>query len=81
MFFVYVLVSEKDGSTYIGYTNDIEKRLLEHNSGKTKSLQSKLPMKLVYSESFETKTEAIKRERQLKNSSWHKNELFNRIFG
>jgi len=34
MFYVYILKSEKDGKLYIGYTNDLKRRLEEHNSGK-----------------------------------------------
>lgn len=80
MFFVYVLKSLKDGSTYIGYTSDLDKRLEQHNAGKTKSIKSKIPFKLIYHETFENKTEAIKRELKLKKSSYEKEKLFKRIF-
>ena len=80
MFFVYVLKSLKDGSTYIGYTEDLENPLKSHNSGQTRSIKSKLPMKLVYFEEYESKTEARKRELKLKNNSWEKSQLFKRIF-
>ena len=55
MFFVYVLVSEVDSSTYVGFTSNLDERLKAHNSGKTKSIKHKLPMKLVYFEEYETK--------------------------
>ena len=80
MFFVYVLVSLKDGSTYIGYTEDLEKRLNQHNSGQTRSLKSKLPVKLVYFEEYGSKSDARKRELRLKNNSWEKEQLFKKIF-
>jgi len=80
MFFVYVLKSEKDDSTYIGFTQDLEKRLLEHNAGKTKSIKHKLPMKLEYYEAFHSKTIARKREIELKKNSFAKEQLYKRIF-
>lgn len=80
MFFVYVLKSEKDGSTYVGFTSDLEVRLSSHNAGKTKSLRSKLPMKLVYYEAYLTKSQAIEREQELKKNRFAKEQLFKRIF-
>ena len=80
MFFVYVIQSLKDSTTYIGFTEDIEKRLKEHNAGKTKSIKHKIPFKLVHIEKYETKTEARKRELLLKNNSWEKEKLYKKIF-
>ncbi|MCC6690670.1 MAG: GIY-YIG nuclease family protein [Bacteroidia bacterium] len=80
MFFVYVLESLKDSTTYIGFTEDVEKRLDQHNSGQTRSLKKKLPLRLVYVEEYESKTEARKRELKLKNSSWEKEQLYKKIF-
>ena len=80
MFFVYVLKSLKDGTTYIGSTEDLDKRLKDHNQGKTKSIKHKLPMELVYYEAYKTKTLARKREIQLKTNSSEKEKLYNRIF-
>ncbi len=65
-YYVYVLRTQKDGRLYTGYTSDIEKRLRDHNTGSTKSLRYRRPLKLVYFEEFETKTEAIARERYFK---------------
>ena len=80
MFFVYILKSDKDGSTYTGFTSDLEKRLNQHNAGKTKSIKSKLPMKLVYFESYETKELALQREQELKKNRFAKEQLFKKIF-
>jgi putative endonuclease len=66
MFTVYILKSLKDGKYYIGATNDLEERLIEHRLGKTKSLKNRLPVKLIYTEEFETKHEALMREKQIK---------------
>jgi len=65
-FFVYILQSQFDQSFYIGYTRNITQRLGEHNSGKSRYTSKKIPWKLVYTERFTTKTEALKRERFLK---------------
>ena len=79
MFFVYVIESLSDGSRYIGYSKDPQKRLAEHNRGKTKSMKSKIPYRVVNIESFDSKTDARKREIQLKKSYWHRKQLFDRI--
>ena len=67
MFYIYVLKSLKDNKTYIGYTNNIEVRLAKHNSGQVKSTKHRLPLKLLFSEEFETSPEARKRELYWKN--------------
>ncbi|MEL1242167.1 GIY-YIG nuclease family protein [Flavobacterium flavipallidum] len=63
---VYVLESEIDGRFYKGHTVDIEKRVKEHNAGKTKSTKGYRPWKLVYFEIFETREEAVLREKYFK---------------
>ena len=80
MFYVYVLQSDKDKTTYIGFTEDLRKRLAEHNSGKAKSVKHKLPLCLVYYEAYKDKTQARKRELELKNNRSKKEELYKRIF-
>lgn len=66
MEYVYILQSEKNGRYYVGSTNDLNRRLLEHNSGQTKSLKKLLPMKLIFSKSFNEKGKARKAEAHLK---------------
>jgi len=80
MFFVYVLKSLKDHTTYTGYCEDLEKRVKDHNQGKTKSTKHKIPLKLVYYEAYITKTLARKRELELKKNSAAKEQIFRRIF-
>lgn len=59
-----------DGSLYTGWTNDLEKRLEAHNSGKgSRYTRSRLPVELVYQEQFETKEEAMSREWHIKKLS------------
>jgi len=80
MYYVYVLQSKVDNSTYIGSTEDLRKRFKEHNQGKTKSIKHKRPYRLVYYEAYETKTQSRKREIELKNNGFEKEKLFFRIF-
>lgn len=69
MNYVYILECF-DNSLYTGYTNDLEKRVGIHNCGKgAKYTRCRLPVKLVYFEEFETKSEAMKREYSIKQLS------------
>lgn len=65
--FVYILECN-DKTLYIGYTNDLKKRVLAHNTLKTgaKYTKARRPVKLKYFEKFETKSLALKREAVLK---------------
>ncbi|MGB7054421.1 MAG: GIY-YIG nuclease family protein [bacterium] len=66
MWYVYILKC-RNNALYTGITNNIGRRLKEHNSGKGGSYtKSQLPVSLVYSESHGSKSEALKREIQLK---------------
>ena len=66
MFYTYVLRSKKNGRLYIGHTNDIERRLLEHNNSKTKSIRYMTPFEIIYKEEYDCNLEASRRERFLK---------------
>ena len=52
MYYVYILKSNKDDNLYIGYTNDLRRRLKEHNTSFSKATKSRLPLKLVYYEAY-----------------------------
>ncbi|MFH1875184.1 MAG: GIY-YIG nuclease family protein [Pseudomonadota bacterium] len=66
MHYIYIIQCADD-SYYTGYTNDIARRLKAHNQGKASRItRSKLPVKLVYKESFSQKSEALKREAEIK---------------
>ena len=62
MYHVYILKSERNGKHYIGYTEDLETRLLAHNSGKVRSTKAYKPYKLIYKEEYEDKNIARNRE-------------------
>jgi len=66
MYYVYILKSKKTSVYYTGYTKDIKERLKYHNSGKTRSLWKHRPLEIVRVEEYNSKLEAIKRERQIK---------------
>ncbi|MCX5750217.1 MAG: GIY-YIG nuclease family protein [Candidatus Saganbacteria bacterium] len=66
MYFVYILESLRNGKYYIGSTKDVEKRLREHNQGKTKSTKGLMPLEIVYTESYASCSEARKRESEIK---------------
>ncbi|MFH0988272.1 MAG: GIY-YIG nuclease family protein [Parcubacteria group bacterium] len=67
IFYVYVLRSQKNRYRYIGHTNDLNRRINEHNLGLTKSIRFQLPFVLEYFETFPTRVEAIRREKFLKS--------------
>jgi putative endonuclease len=65
--FIYILYSEKTDHYYIGSCADIETRLQRHNAGATFSTKHGRPWKVVYSETYDDKTKALKRENYLKS--------------
>lgn len=68
MFTTYVLHSEQHDKIYIGFTSELEQRLLSHNQLATKGWTIKFrPWKLIYKEEFATKSEAMKREKEPKS--------------
>jgi putative endonuclease len=71
-YFVYVLKSETHGTRYVGSSDNVEKRLLEHNNGKCRYTSGRSPWKLIYKESFTTRAEAMKREKFLKSGQGRK---------
>ena len=67
MFILYILYSESLDRYYVGYTNNIERRIYEHNRIKHKYTDIGIPWNLVYSETYSSKKEAMSRERFIKN--------------
>lgn len=80
-YYCYILRC-KDQTLYTGYTTDIKRRLLEHNQSDkgAKYTKTRRPCVLVYSEAFDTKSEAMKREYYIKHkmSKAEKEELISR---
>ena len=76
-YFVYILQSESDSGYYIGYTSNLVRRIREHNSGKTRSLKHRRPLRLVYFEEYSSKSDAEAREKQIK--SWKGGAAFKQL--
>lgn len=62
MFIVYILKSETTNKHYYGHTKDLDQRLKAHNNGRVRSTKSGRPWKVIYCETFSSKSEAYKRE-------------------
>ncbi|MCK5465969.1 GIY-YIG nuclease family protein [Candidatus Parcubacteria bacterium] len=68
MFSVYILVSEnRKNWSYVGQTDDLERRIKEHNLGKVKSTKGMRPLKIVHTEEYKYRNESLKRESYLKS--------------
>lgn len=67
MYYIYILKSTKVNRYYIGCTSNIARRLNEHNSGKVSSTKAYSPWILIYTENFEDKSDAYKREKEIKS--------------
>ncbi len=66
MFYVYLLQSKNDNAFYTGFTNNLERRINEHNSGSVTSTKSRKPFELIYFEGYKSERDAQHRERNLK---------------
>ena len=67
-YWAYILKSDSSGEYYVGQTRDPERRVLYHNRGLSPFTRGRGPWRLVYTERFATRSEAIRRERAIK--SW-----------
>lgn len=69
-YYVYILRSESTGKTYVGQTSDLEKRLEQHNDPECRftlyTKRNKGPWKLIHFEAYNTRSEAMRREKHLK---------------
>ena len=72
MFFVYLLLSEKDQNFYIGFSENVEGRFNEHQEGKVESTKYRRPFNLIYYEAYEDMRDALGRKKFLKSGSGHR---------
>ena len=68
-YYIYILLSEKDGKRYIGYTSDLKRRIEEHNNSLVESTKHRRPLRLIYYEACLNEEDAKKREKYFK-SQW-----------
>lgn len=79
-YYTYILLSQKDGDFYTGSTNNLKKRVEEHNKGLVLSTNNRLPFKLIYLEGCLNREDAYRREKYLK-SGMGKRFIRNRLKG
>ena len=79
MVYLYILKSKKDNNLYIGSTNNIERRISEHNNGLVTSTKSRKPFELIYFEGYKIEKDARLREKNLKLRSRAFSQLKKRI--
>ena len=78
MYFIYLLLSSKDNKFYTGSTNNLQRRLQEHNSGNVKSTRNRRSLQIIYYEACINEKDAQQREKYLK-SGMGKRYLKNRL--
>ncbi len=79
MFYVYMLKSNSHDELYVGSTNDLRKRVLEHNNGKVYSTRNKKPYMLIYYEAYRVEADARRREKMLKLRGQARHQLITRL--
>ena len=72
--YVYILQSQKDNKYYIGESSDVNARLSYHNAGKQRSTSNRIPFTIILTEVYESRQEALEREKQIK--SWKGGNAF-----
>ena len=65
-YYVYIIQSLADYSYYVGSTQNVEDRIERHNQGRSQYTKTKIPWQLVHTEAFSNKSNALKRENQIK---------------
>jgi putative endonuclease len=66
LFSVYILYSDRTARYYVGSTQDVSRRLREHNAGKSLSTRAGVPWRLLLAEDFATRSEAVRHEAKIK---------------
>ena len=78
MFYTYILISEKDDKFYVGYTDNLKRRIKQHNNADVESTKYRRPLKLIYYEVCLNQKDAIHREKYLK-TTYGKRYIRNRL--
>ena len=77
-YYVYILLSKKDGKFYTGYTKDLQLRVDKHNNGEIISTKYRRPFQLIYYEACLDQQDALRREKYLK-TTYGKRYIRNRL--
>lgn len=75
MYYVYVLRSKKDGKLYSGYTNNLKRRMVEHNRGEVKVTKNRILFELIYYESYLHRNDATAGEKYFKKTKWGRRHI------
>ena len=80
-FYVYLLISKKNDNiiSYVGYTNNLEKRLSKHNASKGAKFTRGRKWEMIYKKAYKTKSEAIKEEYKLKKNYFLRKKIKNKF--
>ena len=70
-YYFYVLRSRSTGRFYTGHTENLTRRIFEHNNNRTVSIKNRGPREIIYSEEYSTRSEAAQRERYVKRMKSH----------
>lgn len=68
MYYVYILQSLKDHGLYIGYTDNLKRRIQEHQNGKSLATKGRIPFTLVHYQAFISQKDALATEKYLKTT-------------
>jgi len=68
MHYAYVLKSLRDKKLYLGRSDDLKRRIVEHENGKVDATKNRLPIELIFYEAFKNKSDAIRRENYFKTT-------------
>jgi putative endonuclease len=77
MYYTYILISLKNNRYYIGSTDNLKRRLSEHNSGKVVFTRSYAPWEVYYFEEYQTRNQAFSREKQIK--AWKSRSMIEKL--
>lgn len=72
LYYIYILHSKKDGKLYIGYADDLRKRINKHNRGSVRSTKDRRPLELIHYEAYRRELDAKRREKYLKGGKGHR---------
>ncbi len=67
MYYIYILYSKVNDRFYTGHAKDVGDRFIRHNQGRSQSTKAGRPWRLLYAEQFETRSQAVQREQQIKS--------------